>query len=604
MAAAESSRERLVGASRLVSGPFLGLARLSAPTVGLVALIALAGVAAAATTLALGLTNDEVDHVGMRVFLNDWITVNYIGAGLIAWWRRPDSRFGPLMVAAGFVNFLATLDWASAAVPYTIGVALDLLAPVLFLHVFLAYPSGRLVGSLERRIVSAAYVATIGLGLVRMVLGDAGPKPGNLIQVVSAPGAGVPVRNAELIAISAFCLAGIGVLAARRWGGQRPPRRPRGLLVDSFALGLVMIAALFVSIVFVGSPDEVPPIETLRRTAFFVVGLAPIVFLIGLLKTRLAVGPAIVSLGTEAARGDVVDALKRALQDPSLEVVYWVPEYERYADRDGRAIELPTSPSRATTLIDREDGTHVAALVHDVSLREEPALLEAVTAAGGFALENEGLHAELRARLEELRGSRARIIEAAQAERQRLERDLHDGAQQRLVALSLELGLLEERFAGDDEATTALEQTRREVTESLHELRELAQGIHPAVVTGHGLAVALKTLAARAQVPVRLTVDLDRRLPERPEVAAYYVVAESLTNVAKYAGASSASVDVRQANGRLVVEVVDDGIGGADTRGGSGLRGLADRVEALGGRLRVWSPVGGGTRVRAEIPCA
>jgi signal transduction histidine kinase len=328
------------------------------------------------------------------------------------------------------------------------------------------------------------------------------------------------------------------------------------------------------------------------------------VFLIGLLRSRLGVGPAIVSLGAEAARGNVVDALKRALRDPSLEVVYWVPEYERYADRDGRAIELPTSAGRATTLIDHEDGTHVAALVHDVSLREEPELLEAVTAAAGFALENERLHADLRARLEELRGSRARIIEASQTERQRLERDLHDGAQQRLVALSLELGLLEERFAGDVDAKGALEQTRREVTESLRELRELAQGIHPAVVTGHGLAVALKTLAARAQVPVRLTVDLDGRLPERQEVAAYYVVAESLTNVAKYACASSAAVEVRQAEGRLVVEVVDDGVGGADTRGGSGLRGLADRVEALGGRLRIWSPVGGGTRVEADIPCA
>ncbi len=601
MATAEPSRG--IGASsRIARIPFGSLAALPVPKPAVLAAIAVAGVAAAATTLALGLANDEVDHVAIRVFLNDWITLNFIGAGLIAWWRRPDSRFGPLMVAAGFVNFLATLDWASAAVPYTIGVALDLLAPVLFLHVFLAYPSGRLSGRLERVVVAGAYAAAVGVGLVRMMLGGAGP--GNLIQIVSRPRAVEAVQDVQLLGISAFCLAGIGVLAARRWGAHRPPRRPLGLLVDSFALGLVMIAALFLCIVFVGGPDQVPAVEAVRRTTFFVVGLAPIVFLIGLLRSRLGVGPAIVSLGAEAARGNVVDALKRALGDPSLEVVYWVPEYERYADRDGRAIELPTSRGRATTLIDREDGTHVAALVHDVSLREEPALLEAVTAAAGFALENERLHAELRARLEELKGSRARIIEAAQAERQRLERDLHDGAQQRLVALSLELGLLEERFAGDADATAALEQTRREVTESLRELRELAQGIHPAVVTGHGLAVALKTLAARAQVPVRLTVDLDGRLPEREEVAAYYVVAESLTNTAKHARASSVAVEVRQADGRLMVEVVDDGIGGADTRHGSGLRGLADRVEALGGQLRVWSPVDGGTRVRAEIPCA
>ena len=477
-----------------------------------------------------------------------------------------------------------------------------MLPPLLFLHVFLAYPSGRLVGQLERGVVAGAYVIGIGLGLVRMALGDAGPR--NLLEIVSAPRAVELVRNVQFIGVSALCLAGVGVLAARRWGPRSAPRRPLGPLVDSFALGLVMIAALFSFSVFVGSPDEVPAIEMLRRATFFVVGLAPIAFLFGLLRSRLTVGPAIISLGAGAARGDVIGALRSALRDPSLEVAYWVAEYDRYADLDGRAIELPTAADRATTLIDREDGTHVAALVHDQSLRDEPELLDAVTTATGFALENARLHAELRARLEELKGSRARIIEAAQTERQRLERNLHDGAQQRLVALSLELGLLERRFEAEPDARVALDQTRREVTESLRELRELAHGIHPAVVTGHGLAVALKTLAARAQVPVRLTVDLDGRLPERQEVAAYYVVSESLTNVAKYARAASAAVEVRHSDGRLVVEIVDDGIGGADTRRGSGLRGLADRVEALGGRLRIWSPAGGGTRVVAEIPCA
>jgi signal transduction histidine kinase len=564
--------------------------------------IGFAGVVAAATTGVLGLTNDEVDHVGVRVFLNDWITLNYVGAGLIAWWRRPDSRFGPLMVAAGFVNSLATLDWATAEVPYTIGIALDLLPPLLFLHVFLAYPSGRLIGRPERAIVVGAYATGLGLGLARMMLGGAGPR--NLIEIVREPGAVDVLRDVELLGVSVFCLAGIGILATRRWGSSRAPRRPLGPLVDSFAVGLALIAALFLSIVFVGYPDDVAAVETLRRATFFVVGLAPIALLLALLRSRLAVGPAIVSLGAEAARGDVVGALRTALRDPSLEVVYWVAEYETYADVDGRAIELPAEGGRATTLIDRDDGTHVAALVHDSSLREEPELLGAVTAAAGFALENARLHAELRARLEELKGSRARIIEAAQTERQRLERNLHDGVQQRLVALSLELGLLEERFEGDTAATAALEQTRRELTESLRELRELAHGIHPAVVTAHGLAVALKTLVARAPVPVRLTVDLDGRLPERQEVAAYYVVSESLTNLAKYAQASSAAVEVRHKYGQLVVEVADDGIGGADTRRGSGLRGLADRVEALGGRLRVWSPAGGGTRVEAEIPCA
>src|SRR6266542_2904892 len=283
MASAEPSRQRIGVPSRTIWSPFSPYGPLRAPRPTVLAAIAFAGVAAAATTVALGLTNNELDHVGIRAFLNDWLTLNYIGAGLIAWWRRPDSRFGLLMVAAGFVNFLATLDWATADVAFTIGVALDLLAPLLFLHVFLAYPSGRLVGRLERAIVAGAYVTGFGLGVVRMVLGGAGP--GNLIQLVSEPRSVEAVRDVQLIGISAFCLAGIGVLAARRWGAHRAPRRPLGPLVDSFALGLVMIAALFLCIVFVGSPGDVPAIEAVRRTTFFVVGLAPSVFLFGLLRS-------------------------------------------------------------------------------------------------------------------------------------------------------------------------------------------------------------------------------------------------------------------------------------------------------------------------------
>jgi signal transduction histidine kinase len=254
------------------------------------------------------------------------------------------------------------------------------------------------------------------------------------------------------------------------------------------------------------------------------------------------------------------------------------------------------------TLIDR-NGMRVAALQHDPGLHDEPELLDAVTAGAGIALENGRLHAELRARLEELSGSRARIIDAGQKERKRLERDLHDGAQQRLVALSLELTALEERLEGDPDTRTQLDQARREIATSLEELRDLARGIHPAVVSGHGLEIALEQLAARAPVPVRLSVEVEGRLPERLEVAAFYLVSESLANIGKHARATSATVDVAREIGQIIVEVIDDGIGGADTERGSGLRGLADRVEALEGRLRVWSPSGGGTRLRAEIPC-
>jgi signal transduction histidine kinase len=186
------------------------------------------------------------------------------------------------------------------------------------------------------------------------------------------------------------------------------------------------------------------------------------------------------------------------------------------------------------------------------------------------------------------------VLVAEQDERRRLERNLHDGAQQRLISLSLDLKRLEERIGDDPSAKAQIDQARSEIATSLDELRTIARGLHPAVVSGHGLQVALDTLVAKAAVPVTLTTNLDGRLEEAVEVAAYYVVSETLANVGKHAQASAAAVAVGREDGTLVVEVTDDG---------SGLRGLADRVEAHGGRLRVWTPRGGGTRVRAEIPC-
>jgi signal transduction histidine kinase len=164
--------------------------------------------------------------------------------------------------------------------------------------------------------------------------------------------------------------------------------------------------------------------------------------------------------------------------------------------------------------------------------------------------------------------------------------------------------LLEEGLKADPNATSRLVRARREIATSLEELRDVARGIHPAVVSGHGLEIALEQLAARGPVPIRLSLSIETRLPERLEVAAFYLVSEALANIGKHAQATSASVDVTRVYGQVVIEVIDDGVGGADTERGSGLRGLADRVEALDGRLRIWSPVGGGTRLRAEIPYA
>jgi signal transduction histidine kinase len=214
------------------------------------------------------------------------------------------------------------------------------------------------------------------------------------------------------------------------------------------------------------------------------------------------------------------------------------------------------------------------------------------------------LNAELLARLEELRASRARLVQAGDAERRRLERDLHDGAQSRLVGITALLAQARKRVDGDAEAASILERAQAELQTSLRELRELARGIHPALLTERGLEPALRALAARAPVPVTIEADTVERLPGPVEIAAYYVVSEGLTNVAKYAQASEATVAIRSADRLVTVEISDDGIGGADAARGSGLRGLADRVATLDGTMSVDSPAGCGTRLRVEIPCA
>ena len=575
-----------------------------APCVGVLCAVVAAGVAAASCTVLLALTSDHIPEPGVHAALQVWGMLGFFVAGVVAWWRRPESRFGVLMVLAGVAWFLSSLSSSNVAVPYTVGIAFDLLPAVLFLHVVLAFPTGRLERFPERVFVGVGYVTALCVHLLGMALGGFGPD--NLLDVASRESASHRLLNAELIVLSVLCVAGIGVLAYRRRAAGPPLRRSIALLVDAFALALIMIAFLFLSAVF-GLVSGETTYETIRRATFFVVGLAPLVFLVGLLHARLArsaVGDLMLELQADPTPVDVRDALSRALRDPSLSLVYWLPEFETYAGVDGQPAQLAADDGgRAVTLIDH-GGAPVAALLHDASLDDEPELLAAATAGAGIAVENARLHVELRARLEELRGSRARMVSVANKERQRLERNLHDGAQQRLVALSLELSLLESDLEGDTDAQQRLTRARHEITASLAELREIARGIHPAVVSGHGLGVALEQLAALAPVPVRLAVETDGRLPEAIEVAAYYLVCESLTNVGKYAQASAATVAITHANGSVQIEVTDDGVGGVDTDAGSGLRGIADRIEALDGRLRIWSPSGGGTRIRADIPCA
>jgi signal transduction histidine kinase len=580
--------------------PLLPERHKAAPRPALLWAIGVAAVAACVVTAGLASVNEELYQPALRVLLVWWITLPYIFAGIVAWRRRPDSLFGPLMILAGFATQLSILQWTTQPLLNTVGQLCDLLVAAVWLHLFLAYPSGRLAGRAERIVVIIGYLAAVGLQIVILMLG--GFNDLHVLTVFKRQTAAEVIQNVQLLTLSAVAIVGVALLWWRwrslpKW--QR--RRPAQILINCFSLTLVMLAALLTAGTF-----QLPGFEIIRLATFTAAGLAPLAFLAGLLDARLAkagVGELLVQLRTDPTP-DLRELLAEALRDPTLSLIYWLPQYGSWADQDGNPRSLPASDSGRRVTFVKQNGEQIAALIYDAALGEEPELVEAVSAAAGIALENGRLEAELRARLQELQGSRSRVVEAQQNERRRLERNLHDGAQQRLVALALELGLLAEKANDDPASQERLKRARSEVAESLDELRHIARGLHPAVVSGHGLDVALESLAATTPLEVHLKTDGLPRLPEQLEVAAYYVVSESLTNAAKHAQADTVTVEVGVTTDTLIVEIVDDGIGGADSERGTGLRGLADRIEALNGRLRVWSSVGNGTRVRAEIPCA
>jgi signal transduction histidine kinase len=453
--------------------------------------------------LACGVAADALllasDHQGAKTvwaIFGPAVGWSFIGVGLYAWRRRPESRTGALMVLLGFAWFLSALSFADSPLVYSLAFVLGGLWGGVFLQLVMAFPSGRLAAGWDRALVIAGYLTFTVASIPIMLF--AGPHelgcddcPTNVLLIR---------RDSDLASL------GLGLLVA-------------------------LYAVLFVIVL-------VRLILRWRRTAALErLQLTP-VYVCGLLTFLLA------TAGTAGA-GDAVE---------------W------------------------------------AALM-------ATALLPFAFLGGLLRSHVARLDADLRARVVELRASRARLVEAGDTERRRLERNLHDGAQARLVGVALLLGHARRRVDADPEETAELlDRAMVELRAGLAELRELARGIHPAVLTERGLEPALHALAARAPVPVTFETDAER-LPAPVEVAAYFVISEALANVAKYAQATAATVAVHRANGSVTVEVSDDGIGGADAAQGSGLRGLGDRVAALDGTLSVDSPPGRGTRLHVEIPC-
>jgi signal transduction histidine kinase len=793
-------------------------------------------VAVAAASVGLVFSSEHVERPYMTAALTAAVGLAFVAAGLVARHRRPENRTGTLMTITGFTWYAGALAASDNAGLFTMGTALSATALAFFAYTLLAYPSGRLLITRNRLLVIAAFGAALP-GQIAFLLfakpADFGCSdcPENLLQVSDSTTAATIVEAVETVWILGLVVA-YGLIVIQRLRVATPPLRRA--LAPFYTASVATLLLLGVQVV-AGAISETVDI-TLSWITVSALLLVPLSFLYGLARSRLAhasLGRLVVELGEQQT--DLRDALARALGDPSLELAYWNPEENAFVDASGAPLPAgdPSGP-RFATVVERH-GDPVAALIHDVSLLDDPELIDAATAAVGLTLENEqrlaalrrsqarnralldaipdlmfriardgtyldyrtetdrdlydeevigktvqerlpepvaglimrsieralagesvetieytldfdhetrhyegrivasgedevvlivrdftsrfrreqalrdseahnralvdampdlmfrigrdgiyrafkaddpekliarpteivgrSLHdllpaevadrimdaahrafedwtmqaveyqleldgstrdfegrivrvddeqfllivrdfTERKAAEAELQASRARIVQAGDEARRRLERNLHDGAQQRLVAVSIAIRLANAKVEADPKAASELlTSASDELGLALEELRELARGIHPAILTDRGLGAALEALAGRSPVPVELDPPAER-LPGPVEAAAYYVVSEALANVAKYAQASQVRISVAQRNGAAVVEVVDDGVGGADPASGSGLRGLADRVEALGGRLRVESPVAEGTRVEAEIPIA
>jgi signal transduction histidine kinase len=489
-----------------------------------------------------------------------------IGCGLIASARRPESRAGLLMAATGMTWFLG--NFAHVGVALVAWVA----AHAVYLHrgplaqLVLTYPTGRPGSRLVRNAVAIGYTAAV----ITPIWRSAG---------------------------ATIVLAGLGLAVCARdyVGAVGWPRRARLAGLQATAGLSLVLAGIAVARLLLPPGDVSGPLLLVYEVALCVlVG--------GLLVApwqRAAVVDLVVELG-EARPGTLRGELARALGDPSVQIGYWLADVGTFVDSEGRVLSLPDPAlGRSVTRVEREDGP-VAILVHDAAVLDDAGLLDAVSSAAQLAAVNARLQAEVQARVAELDVSRRRILQARDEERGRLERRLHEGAEQRLGELAVTLRRSRES-ASDQQSRDQIARAERQLTRTLEELRRLARGLHPGLLAEHGLEGALAALAGDFPLPVDVSVMVGQ-VPRRVAVVLYFVCAEALANAAKHAAAARVAVAVTMGGGGVRVEILDDGVGGADPGCGSGLRGLADRVEAFGGTLRVESAPGDGTRVAAEIP--
>ena len=543
--------------------------------------------------LAVGWLGTDSGVPGTRIAVDLALAWALVGASLVALERARWRRSRALLASAAFALLAADLQWASPHVLWTVGFLLEALWVALLVQLVLTFPEGRPWSRVAPIAIAAAYAAALGGQLIgAFVL----PDSRDVLSVVPQQTVADAIDRAQGLVGIAVALAVLFLVARRLLVLRGPAQRAQAPLLTGAGITALTTVLWLVWVTATGEGSS--GLQTIARAVSL---LVPLGVVGGIAWSRLRLPEAsdlVVELRTEGP-ASLRERLARVLGDPTLEVGYRLDD-GRYVDAAGQPLVLPQGPNRAITLVTAR-GEEVAALVHDPALLDEPALVDSVRATAGLVLENERLAAEVRAQLVEVRASRARIVAATDAEQRRIERNLHDGAQQRLVTLSLALGLAASR--GETASSDVLSRAQDELDEAIAELRELARGIHPTLLRDEGLEEAVEALARRTPLPVTVEGSVGDRLPDAVELAAYFLVSEALTNVVKHASASEVTVRLERDAGTLRVVVEDDGVGGASATANSGLAGLRDRLEALDATFVVESEPGCGTKIQTEIPC-
>jgi signal transduction histidine kinase len=583
-----------------VSIPRVNLARLAAGPVALAV-----GLGALAVAQGPGRFTTYAGRSSLTASLTVAAGLGLVAAGLVTSFSRPAGRIGDLAVLAGLIWFAPVwVGWDKGPpLVRSLGMLAAGLAFPLLLHLVLAYPSGQLHGTIARVLVAAVYLETMVVALGQAFFRKPFFDPNcwanctdNSFLLRSLP----QLARAIEVADRWFTATAAAVLVALcAWQLLRDSGPARRALLPVALPATVLAGAVIAHAVALQRRPLEDPSDPAFRTIFALGCTAVILLAAGLVwatvrtrSQRRAVAQITAGLGQAPPPGSLQAALAQAIGDPELQIAYWQPDSQHYVDANGQPIAQPVAgPGRAVTALVR-DGRQIAVVSHTAAL---PDLERELGAAVRLALENERLQAQALAQLDQLRASRVRIVETGDSERRRLERDLHDGAQQRLLALSYDLRLAGARAAADGDSQTASLLTRAtdQAQAALGELRDLAHGIYPAILAEAGLTPALATLADAAPLPVELRHAAEGRYPVVVETCAYLLVAEALDDAAGR-DASHATVSVDRDGGQLVITVHDDG-----TDRSSAMVELADRVGALDGQLTV-EP----TRLRAELPCA